>query len=51
VVENLGLVSHFTALSGWILLFLYIKKESPNTYEDIYNVISNILERKLQRNI
>ena len=21
----------------------YIKKESPNTYEDIYNVISNIL--------
>jgi len=24
----------------------YIKKESPNTYQDIYNVISNILEKK-----
>jgi transposase len=29
----------------------YTKKKSPNTYEDIYNVISNILEKKLQRNI
>jgi transposase len=25
----------------------YIKKESPNTYEDIYNVITNILEKKI----
>jgi transposase len=27
----------------------YIKKESPNTYEDIYNVISNILEKKITK--
>jgi transposase len=25
----------------------YIKKESPNTYDDIYKVISNILEKKI----
>jgi hypothetical protein len=25
------------------------KKESPNTYEDIYNVISNILEKKITK--
>ena len=50
MVENLGLVSHFTAFSGWILLLLYsLKKESPNTYEDIYNVISNILEKKITK--
>jgi len=27
----------------------YIKKGSPNTYEDIYNVISNILEKKITK--
>jgi hypothetical protein len=27
----------------------YIKKESPNTYKDIYNVISNILEKKITK--
>jgi len=27
----------------------YIKKESPNTYEDIYNVISNILKKKITK--
>ena len=27
----------------------YIKKESPNTYDDIYNVISNILEKKITK--
>jgi transposase/transposase-like protein len=27
----------------------YIKKESPNTYEDIYKVISNILEKKITK--
>ena len=27
----------------------YIKKKSPNTYEDIYNVISNILEKKITK--
>jgi hypothetical protein len=26
-----------------------IFKESPNTYEDIYNVISNILEKKITK--
>ena len=27
----------------------YIKKESPNTYDNIYNVISNILEKKITK--
>ena len=27
----------------------YIKKESPNSYEDIYKVISNILEKKITK--
>ena len=27
----------------------YIKKESPNTYDDIYKVISNILEKKITK--
>ena len=27
----------------------YIKKESPNTYEDIYNVITTILEKKITK--
>ena len=27
----------------------YIKKESPNTYDDIYNVITNILEKKITK--
>ena len=27
----------------------YIKKESPNTYEDIYKIISNILEKKMTK--
>jgi putative transposase len=27
----------------------YIKKESPNTYEDIYNTIKEILETKITK--
>ena len=27
----------------------YIKKEIPNTYEDIYKLISNILEKKITK--
>jgi len=27
----------------------YIKKESPNTYEDIYNVIRNIIKKKIMK--
>jgi transposase len=27
----------------------YIKKESPNTYEDIYNVITKIIEKKIMK--
>ena len=27
----------------------YIKKESPNTYDNIYKVITNILEKKITK--
>jgi hypothetical protein len=27
----------------------YIKKESPNAYDDIYNVITEIIEKKITR--
>jgi transposase-like protein len=43
------------SLSRWIKTYFfsqlkhYIKKESPNTYDDIYNVITNILEKKIQK--
>ncbi len=32
-----------------MLLKHYIKKESPNTYEDIVDVITNIIDKKITK--